>query len=50
LASFGRLSPQLSVTPPLSGKFEPDGKGGWTLDYKFVMQPGIRRIPKPPIP
>jgi len=38
------------VTPPLSGKFEPDGKGGWTLDYKFVMQPGIRRIPKPPIP
>ena len=38
------------VTPPLSGNFEPDGKGGWKLDYKFVMQPGIRRIPKPPIP
>ena len=38
------------VTPALSGKFEPDGKGGWRLEYGFVMQPGIRRIPKPPIP
>jgi catechol 1,2-dioxygenase len=38
------------VTPALTGKFEPDGQGGWRLDYDFVMQPGIRRIPKPPLP
>jgi catechol 1,2-dioxygenase len=38
------------VTPALSGKFEPDGKGGWRLDYDFVMQPGIRRMPRPPLP
>ena len=38
------------VTPALSGKFEPDGKGGWRLEYDFVMQPGIRRIPTPPLP
>lgn len=38
------------VTPALSGKFEPDGKGGWRVEYDFVIQPGIRRIPKPPLP
>jgi catechol 1,2-dioxygenase len=38
------------VTPALSGHFERDGKGGWRLQYDFVMQPGTRRIPKPPLP
>jgi hypothetical protein len=38
------------VTPALSGKFEPDGKGGWRLEYDFVLQPGIRRIPIAPLP
>lgn len=37
------------VTPALSGRFERDGKG-WRLDYDFVMQPGDRRIPRPPLP
>jgi len=38
------------VTPALSGRFERQGDGTWRLDYRFVMQPGERRIPKPPIP
>lgn len=38
------------VTPALSGEFHGDGKGGWRLEYDFVMQPGTKRIPKPPIP
>ena len=37
------------VTPALSGKFERVA-GGWKLAYDFVMQPGTRRIPKPPLP
>ena len=38
------------VTPALSGNFRRDEKGVWRLDYDFVMQPGTRRIPKPPLP
>ena len=38
------------VTPALSGDFKADGKGGFRLDYDFVMLPGIRRIPRPPLP
>jgi catechol 1,2-dioxygenase len=38
------------VTPSLSGKFEREGKGKWRLEYEFVMQPGTRRIPRPPLP
>ncbi|HEX4333584.1 MAG TPA: dioxygenase [Usitatibacter sp.] len=38
------------VTPGLSGHFERATDGTWKLDYGFVMQPGTRRIPRPPIP
>jgi catechol 1,2-dioxygenase len=38
------------VTPGLNGEFKSDGKGGWRLEYDFVMQPGTKRFPKPPIP
>jgi catechol 1,2-dioxygenase len=38
------------VTPALSGRFERDGDRGWRLEYDFVMQPGERRIPRPPLP
>jgi catechol 1,2-dioxygenase len=38
------------VTAALSGRFERQGDGPWRLHYRFVMQPGERRIPKPPIP
>ena len=38
------------VTPALSGNFERDAGGRWRLDYSFVMQPGTRRIPRPPLP
>lgn len=38
------------VTPALSGDFRREAKGGWRLDYDFVLQPGMRRIPKPPLP
>lgn len=38
------------VTPGLSGHFERGPDGTWRLDYDFVMQPGSRRIPRPPIP
>jgi len=38
------------VTPALSGRFERAGDGTWRLAYRFVMQPGERRIPRPPIP
>jgi catechol 1,2-dioxygenase len=38
------------VTPALSGDFRAQGDGTWRLDYRFVMQPGTRRIPTPPIP
>ena len=38
------------VTPALSGNFERQPDGTWNLEYEFVMQPGERRIPKPPLP
>ena len=38
------------VTPGLSGRFHSAGPGQWKLEYDFVMQPGVRRIPKAPIP
>ena len=38
------------VTPALSGDFRKQADGSWRLDYRFVMQPGMRRIPKPPLP
>jgi len=37
------------VTPSLAGRFERAPDGGLRLDYDFVMQPGTRRIPRPPI-
>ena len=38
------------VTPALSGDFRREPDGTYRLDYRFVMQPGERRIPKAPIP
>jgi catechol 1,2-dioxygenase len=38
------------VTPSLSGDFARRPDGGYRLDYRFVMQAGTRRIPRPPIP
>jgi catechol 1,2-dioxygenase len=38
------------VTPALSGDFRKQPDGTWRLDYRFVMQPGTKRIPKPPLP
>jgi catechol 1,2-dioxygenase len=38
------------VTPALSGDFRKRPDGAWRLDYRFVVQPGTRRIPKPPLP
>ena len=38
------------VTPALSGNFERRGDGKLHLDYDFVLQPGVRRIPTPPLP
>jgi catechol 1,2-dioxygenase len=38
------------VTPALSGDFRREPDGSYRLDYRFVMQPGERRIPKAPIP
>jgi catechol 1,2-dioxygenase len=38
------------VTPPLSGHFEHGPDGVLRLEYEFVMQPGTRRIPRPPLP
>jgi catechol 1,2-dioxygenase len=38
------------VTPALSGDFRKQPDGSFRLDYRFVLQPGERRIPKPPLP
>ena len=38
------------VTPSLAGRFERRADGSLHLDYDFVMQPGTRRIPRPPLP
>jgi catechol 1,2-dioxygenase len=38
------------VTPSLAGRFERGADGGLRLEYDFVMQPGTRRIPRPPLP
>ena len=38
------------VTPALSGNFERRGDGKLHLDYDFVLQRGVRRIPTPPLP
>jgi len=38
------------VTPSLAGRFERRANGSLHLDYDFVMQPGTRRIPRPPLP
>lgn len=38
------------VTPALSGEFERGAGGDMRLEYDFVLQPGERRIPTPPLP
>ena len=38
------------VTPALSGNFERRADGKLHLDYEFILQPGVRRIPTPPLP
>ena len=38
------------VTPRLAGDFRANGDGTCSLDYDFVLQPGTRRIPTPPLP
>lgn len=38
------------VTPALAGRFERAKDGTLHLDYEFVMHPGTRRIPRPPLP
>ena len=38
------------VTPALSGDFRREAGGTWRLDYDFVLHPGTRRIPRPPLP
>jgi catechol 1,2-dioxygenase len=38
------------VTPALSGNFARQPDGTWKLEYDFVLQPGERRIPRPPLP
>ena len=38
------------VTPSLSGNFERQPDGSVRLEYRFVMRPGTRRIPRAPIP
>jgi catechol 1,2-dioxygenase len=38
------------VTPALAGNFERRSDGSYRLDYRFGMQRGTRRIPKPPLP
>jgi len=38
------------VTPALAGRFERGADGALRLDYEFVMRPGTRRIPRPPLP
>jgi catechol 1,2-dioxygenase len=38
------------VTPALSGDFARQPDGRYRLDYRFVMQAGTRRIPRPPLP
>ena len=38
------------VTPALSGNFERQPDGSVRLEYDFVMRPGMRRIPKAPLP
>ena len=38
------------VTPALSGNFSKGADGLNHLDYRFVLQPGERRIPRPPLP
>ncbi len=38
------------VTPALSGDFARQRDGTFHLEYDFVLQPGERRIPRPPLP
>ena len=38
------------VTPALSGNFERRADGKLHLDYDFVLQSGVKRIPTPPLP
>jgi catechol 1,2-dioxygenase len=38
------------VTPALAGNFARRADGTYRLDYRFVLQRGARRIPKPPLP
>jgi len=38
------------VTPALAGDFRKGADGGLHLEYDFVLQPGVRRIPRPPLP
>ena len=38
------------VTPALSGDFRTGAEGELHLAYDFVLQPGVRRIPRPPLP
>jgi catechol 1,2-dioxygenase len=38
------------VTRTLSGDFRAGADGEQHLEYDFVLQPGVRRIPRPPVP
>jgi catechol 1,2-dioxygenase len=38
------------VTPSLAGDFARQPDGTYRLQYDFVLQPGTRRIPRPPLP
>ncbi|HUP29272.1 MAG TPA: dioxygenase [Usitatibacter sp.] len=38
------------VTPRLAGDFRARGDGTFALEYDFVLEPGTRRIPRPPLP
>jgi catechol 1,2-dioxygenase len=38
------------VTPALSGEFRRQPGGTWRLDYRFTLQSGTLRIPRPPLP
>lgn len=38
------------VTPRLAGEFRAEPDGTRRLEYDFVLQPGTRRIPRPPLP
>ncbi len=40
---------QFGVTRALIVEHQPDGQGGWSLDYRFVLEPGEARRPPAPV-